>query len=331
MTVCIATIGIGLVKGDKEDREVPVIVAVADRMVTAWNIESEPEQSKINKVAPFVLALTAGDDSVQTEVSGRTQSHFRSELGKESRLFPVSEVADVYSSNLVAYIRQTIERTVLEPMGINWDTYINGHPEKHAIWFEEGRRRVFGNQGVPETQTIIAGIDETGAHIFVVDADGQILNQDSPGFATIGLGSWHAESQFLLERHSPSKPFSDTLLLSYVGKRRAEVAPGVGKDTDLVVISRDGGFVELLEELEDLGKIYEKIVKNTERETINLRKKIPTILEKAQRSRKAKFEERFYEKERKWLASGRLEDSPFKLTGHATFSKPGDKNLESTK
>jgi len=322
VTVCIAAIATGLYKVNDRDEEIPVIIGVSDRMITAVDFEYERPQSKISRITPYIVALTAGDDAIQATVLNRTESHFNKEMAGDPRFFPVEEIADIYSKNLVAHLKQTIERTILEPVGLNWKSYLSSYPDKAPIWFEERKKKVWGDIDPPITKTIIAGVDEDGAHIFVIDGEGSITCQDRAGFAAVGIGEWHAESQFMFEKHSPSKPYPDTLFLTYVAKRRAEVAPGVGKDTDLCVISLKGGYVELSEELVAFNKVYENIIRKGEKESAKLKIAIIDTMEKTQEARKAKYEEIWQEKMKKWAISGKLGDSPVKMTGKVTVTYP---------
>jgi len=243
-------------------------------------------------------------------------------MADDPRFFLVEEIADIYSKNLVAHLKKIIERTILEPVGLNWKSYLSNYPDKYPSWFEERKMKVWGDIEPPVTKTIIAGVDENGAHIFIINEDGEVTCQDRAGFAAIGIGVWHAESQFMFEKHSPSKPYPDTLFLTYVAKRRAEVAPGVGKDTDLCVISLRGGYVELSEELIVFNKVYENIIRKGEKESAKLKIAIMDIMEKTQEERKAKYEKIWQEKIKKWTASGKLGDSPVQMTGKVTVTYP---------
>jgi len=315
LTVCIAAIATGLFRIGDKDEEYPIIIGISDRMVTVGDImEVERTQSKINRITPFIVTLTAGDDTIQAAILNRTESHFYKELAANPRFFSVEEVANLYSQNLISYIQHSIERSVLEPSGLNWNKYYKLKYDKTPKWFEDKIIEVFGDYPF-DTETIIAGVDESGAHIFLIDKNGQVIWRDRAGFATIGIGSWHAESQFLFEKHSPSKSYPDTIFLTYVAKQRAEVAPGVGKDTDLCVISLKGSYVELSEELIAFNKVYENLIKKGEKESTKLKMEIIDTLEKTQEARKAKNEKIWKEKMDKWNASGKLGDSPFKFCG----------------
>ncbi len=69
---------------------------------------------------------------------------------------------------------------------------------------------------------------------------GEIACYDSVGFAAIGYGRRHAESQFMFARYTSAARPTDAILLTYVAKKRAEVAPGVGMATDMFIIASLG-------------------------------------------------------------------------------------------
>lgn len=87
------------------------------------------------------------------------------------------------------------------------------------------------------------------------------------GFAAIGIGKSHAESLLMFSGHSPMKPFTDTALLVYAAKKRAEVAPGVGKETDICFIGPALGSFYKIEDkhIAELEAIYQKMSRANER------------------------------------------------------------------
>jgi hypothetical protein len=111
--------------------------------------------------------------------------------------------------------------------------------------------------------------------------DGFISCRDSIGFAAIGSGSRHAESQFMLQRHAWNSPITDTLLLAYIAKKRAETALGVGHETDMFMIPHLGGFDTLsTAAMEKLQAEYEQILEG-ERSIFNKSKQeMKTYVEK---------------------------------------------------
>jgi hypothetical protein len=118
------------------------------------------------------------------------------------------------------------------------------------------------NFEMPQISCIISGIDETGAHIYTIRNDQYTCN-DSVGFAAIGIGARHASSQLMLSGQSWTSTVSDTALAVYNAKKRAEVAPGVGKATDLVTIGPGlGTFSTVRDDLvKRLDQEYQTMIK----------------------------------------------------------------------
>lgn len=110
----------------------------------------------------------------------------------------------------------------------------------------------------PGIQMILAGNDPLGVHIYVADG-GDATCRDTAGFASIGAGYWHANSQFMFASHTRRKSLPETLLLTYFAKKRAEVAPGVDNATDMFTIGPELGSFTLIGDhvLEKLGEIYQ--------------------------------------------------------------------------
>jgi hypothetical protein len=116
---------------------------------------------------------------------------------------------------------------------------------------------------MPAVETIVAGVDLTGPHIYVVTNRGITCN-DAAGFAAIGVGYWHANSQFMFAEHARSKTMAQTLLLAYAAKRRAEVAPGVGEATDMFMIGPTvGSYFKIGDHV--LGKLKEIYIETRKR------------------------------------------------------------------
>lgn len=111
-------------------------------------------------------------------------------------------------------------------------------------------------------QTKIVNLTSSIAIMIAGDAILQteiMLNvSDSIGFAAIGVGRGHASSQFMFAAHTRFRPGPETLLLAFSAKKRAEVAPGVGRDTDMFIIGPELGSSKSIGEhvLVSLERIY---------------------------------------------------------------------------
>jgi hypothetical protein len=92
-----------------------------------------------------------------------------------------------------------------------------------------------------EVEALVVGCDgDKLAHIYQVDAQGMVTCHDDINFAAIGIGSNHTKSHFMFSRYPRLLNYFHALPIIYGAKRRAEVAPGVGRETDMFVITREG-------------------------------------------------------------------------------------------
>ena len=148
------------------------------------------------------------------------------------------------------------------------------------------------NFKMDSVETIFVGRDEHGAHIYTVE-DEAVRCHDSVGFAAIGIGYWHSNSQFMLAGHNYEATFEDTLLLTYIAKKRAEVAPGVGKGTDMFMVGPDlGAYTRISENImEQLHKTYTDMIKK-EKKSLEIGRKethryVQKLIEAAEAAEKA--------------------------------------------
>jgi hypothetical protein len=87
---------------------------------------------------------------------------------------------------------------------------------------------------------------------------------DIIGYGAIGSGTIHALQSMIGFRHSPDGDYLHTVFTVYASKRRAEVAPGVGQDTDMAVISTSGVHWLTEHELGRLSEMYEDFRSSTD-------------------------------------------------------------------
>ncbi len=245
MTVCIAAICAW--------NQQRMIVGASDRMLTAGDIEFEPPQTKIFGFGlGHVTALVAGDTAAQTEICFKVQQEVMART-----VAYVPEIADIYAREFASYRRKQAEQALLIPIGLTLDDFIKRQREIPAqvvaMISEELRSSEI------EAEAIITGIDANGAHIYVVRDPGLAVCNDSVGFAAIGIGEWHAQSQFMFARYTNIWSFPRAAVLTYSAKKRAEVAPGVGRDTDMFFIGPGlSPYTLILPELQTkIDEIYE--------------------------------------------------------------------------
>ena len=107
---------------------------------------------------------------------------------------------------------------------------------------------------------LVAGIDQSGAHLFQVTNPGICQTMDKLGYATIGSGYSHALIWMSLARQTRQTDLATTLADVYSAKRVSEVAPGVGKETDIAIIDEQHGIWFCTTPiLDELNNIHEKL------------------------------------------------------------------------
>ena len=106
-------------------------------------------------------------------------------------------------------------------------------------------------------ELLLAGADDSCAHIYSVQNPGRPeYLHDVIGYAAIGSGAIHAVQSMIGFGHSPNADYQETVFRGYASKRRSEVAPGVGLDTDMAVVAIEGTHRLSDDELDQLRTIY---------------------------------------------------------------------------
>jgi hypothetical protein len=257
VTVCIAAIC--------EWRGNAVIVGASDRMLTAADIEFEPETPKIHPFTTSIVALTAGDSATQSEILQAVDLKVAGLLAAEPKTWrTVKEVAELYADSYKKLRLREAETDILSPLGLTAETFITRQREMEPSFIRQVATELL-NHSAPSIGAIITGIDESGVHIYVV-VNGNIDCNDKVGFASVGIGANHANSEFMFAGHTHDRPYPETLLLTYTAKKRAEVAPGVGEATDMFFIGTSlGSFTKITQPLIDkLEETYQTVEKRVE-------------------------------------------------------------------
>lgn len=231
------------------------IVGISDRMVSTDYTQSELPQPKFRKTVNSVMVLMSGVNDVTAEIFDHTNSYIYKDFMDDPRLIPVDRIASIYSQNLIHFLKNRRDTICQARHGLEYKNFLSQCSNWHPSLYEETIREI---KTVPDTATIITGIDESGAHIYLIDGSGSVSCKDATGFAIIGSGSFHADSRLMQTRHSPNASYYETLFLTYMAKKQAELDPWVGKDTDIFVIKDDAKYDILLPEtVKALGEIYE--------------------------------------------------------------------------
>ena len=260
MTVCIAAICEG---GNN-------IVIAADRMFTAGpplNLEFEPPLSKIEKLADACVGMASGNSLFAAEMLDRVRGHLKQNTGgKNPKVLQVANFAkDVYTKFRNEKIGETLIGAHLGPdfaihseRGTPLPTYLKDQPGMYQNMVIQTNNY---NLGVEVT---IAGCEESTSHIYYLANPGTVASFDKLGYNAIGSGAIHAMVALHLGSQSPKSSLAATLSAVYGAKIAAEVAPGVGEETEIGVLSKGAMWMcpqALIDGLKEIRK--ESIQKTT--------------------------------------------------------------------
>jgi 20S proteasome alpha/beta subunit len=148
-----------------------------------------------------------------------------------------------------------MEREIFTPRGLTMQRYYAGVNMLPQILGSIDHDMMRFNYA---TDFLIAGVDDTGAHLFHLTNPGGTTNSfENIGFTSIGSGQLAALQSMIGFAHTPAKELMDTIFAVYASKRRAEAAPGVGYDTDMMVIRPEGQQRISGDVLRGLAELYE--------------------------------------------------------------------------
>jgi hypothetical protein len=222
-------------------------------MITVGDVQFEPATRKIFPLTSSIFALTSGESSVNAEIIAGATADVNKRLAADESWMTVEEAARIVGRQIQIYTTRLADFEILGPLGLSRSAFLQ-HQKSH--WFQDTFDKLFTIDS--GSDIIVAGVDQSGGHIWKIDGRGKPWCHDPAAFAAIGIGQRHAESQFQFGRHHSYAPFSRTLFLAYKAKRRSEVAPGVGRIfTDMCVVSGLGAFTPLLfEDIDFLETLY---------------------------------------------------------------------------
>jgi 20S proteasome alpha/beta subunit len=245
------TVGIGAICEDGKSA-----VVAADKMVTfgsPMNLQTEPPTlKKITELTERVLLVFSGNTADGEEIISATRPKLTEEI-KSS----VARIAEIVKESYAQHKQRRAEETILKPLlgadFARFQTLVAESPASQIL------AQILGAlmQHNLNTDVLVAGMDDSGAHIFAVTHPGQLQPLATTGFGAVGSGGLHAGVRMSLAQHTQSASLEETVYNVYEAKRASEVAPGVGKLTDMAII-RNGkicfGGPELLDALNSAHK-----------------------------------------------------------------------------
>jgi len=246
MTICIAAIGIYEELGDFNE----VIVFATDHMITLEQIgQFEHAIEKYRKINSNTIAMLSGQALLFDEVLEGVLESDNLKMIKEK-----------IHMNMIKIREKRVYKGILNKFKLDFDQIRELLKEpKHNDTITDILNLMKGVN--LKTSIILAGFEDNKAHIYEINEEGSINTRDI-NFDAIGTGAIQAINALLFQRHSKRDPLKKTLYDVYKAKRNAEVAQGVGKETDLFFLTSQGKFHPIKKEhLKILDAIYSEELK----------------------------------------------------------------------
>ena len=154
MTVCIAA------------RAGDVIFGASDRMLTAGDMQFEPQTRKIYVFTSSAFGMTSGDSALQAEIMEATDIIIRARITSEpDRWWLIQDIVDVCIQQYnLAKLRRS-EQKIPAPIGLDRSAFLSQQSTMSERLVEDLSKELI-NFELPRIATIITGIDPT-AHLCI--------------------------------------------------------------------------------------------------------------------------------------------------------------------
>jgi len=225
------------------------VITVSDRMVSTGDMTLAFEHPRIKAipVSSKAIVLTAG-----TVHEPDLLSQAKEDAKGKEKLLDIAEVLkEVYQKNR----EKRIVDEVLRPLAglksfSEWHAKQNNLHDSLVMQLNDGVASY--NLGLT---LILAGMDERG-HIIRIENPGTYSSYDTMTFCCVGMGDRHADNVFAWYRYSDTFALTEALYIAFEAKKRAEMAGGVGRSTDAIIIDKQGLNQVSQDTIEAMEKIY---------------------------------------------------------------------------
>lgn len=242
MTICIAAIG-------KDEKDTEAIVFATDHMVSLQQIgQFEMPVVKYKKITDNAIAMLAGETLLFNDIIEQCKANCSFDQMKEkirSKMFAIREdriqkqLLDNYKMNYVN-VMDLLKSPLQNAFSLNIIDFIT----KYTL----------------NTLILLVGFANHQAQIVEI-TESKVAEARDIGFDAIGSGGMQAMNTLLFQKHSRNDSLSTTIYDVYKAKRNAEVAVGVGKETDILIL-RESGLEPIDEErVKILAQIYDEELK----------------------------------------------------------------------
>ncbi len=229
-------------------------ITLSDRMVTYADltVAFEHDTPKIDILSSNCLALSAGSAVAQIPVYRAVATTIPPKAS-----LPISEIVDKVKEKYREVKLSKIEDEVFKNRGLTMAQFYQNQQSLDPDFVAQLDAEVEDYRF--DLSIIVAGVDSGGGHLYLVYPPLSSDCFDGFGYVAIGTGERHSESVFIARRYTSSTPFRKALCIAYEAKKRAEIAVGVGKQTDAYVVDGQGVHMVSSDTLKAMDELYNQV------------------------------------------------------------------------
>lgn len=241
LTICIAAIG------SESGKE--FIVFATDHMVSmdmgdkgVWKFEHAIEKYKV--INQQTIAMVAGVPLFLDRLTKKIE---------DKKTF--EEIYIEIYRNFLSVREDLLNTNIFNIIGVNREFFEERlKEERNNPVIEETWEKIL--EFNLQTSILLIGFLNNEAAITEINERG-FMDYRQLNFHAIGSGATQSQNTLLFQKHSKKDSLDVTIYDVYKAKRNAEVSEGVGKETDLGVLTKRGHYIIPEKKLDKLKKIYE--------------------------------------------------------------------------
>lgn len=253
MTVCTASL-FNWVYGEKPDGTLdigPAFMIAADRMLTdvGLGIEYETSRWKATIVRDTHMVFVAGDftfhsEALATVLAALPEGNIRT-----------PDLANLLSAAFIHVRNARLERRYVAPLGLTMERLAADQSALNPDLVLRLQEQLQSHHY--DVEAMVVGVNDRVAGMYRIDEFGVITNHADIGFLSIGVGGIHSSAQFMYQPYTHHQNYFEAVYATFVAKKRAEVAPGVGPGTDVFRINANGVATFPAEIVHHLDRMYQ--------------------------------------------------------------------------
>lgn len=243
MTVCIGVIC------DRGNR----LVVVADRLATnGFSRQRFEIGTKICKLCDRWLVGLAGAALQFTDIEMQIGEGMEN-LSKMTS----TDIVELVKSNYSRERKRKVEELFLIPRNLTWEKYCSdvNLPEPLRVALD----RAVSTYDL-DLSILLIGKNGKGTHIYEITNPGTAMPYRMKGYHAIGSGAFLANSTLIRNKYNSNLDLGKAVWIAFEAKKRSEAAEGVGKNTDIYVVSEKGTQRIAEETIEELERLYKEMI-----------------------------------------------------------------------